>query len=36
LLSGLAPPGTLIAASSAFCAFLLLLGLADRRIRKVD
>ena len=36
LLSGLAPPGTLIAASSAFCAFLFLLGLADRRIRSVD
>jgi MFS family permease len=36
LLSGLAPPGTLIAASSAFCAFLFLVGLADRRIRSVD
>jgi MFS family permease len=36
VLSGLAPPGTLIAASSAFCAFLFLLGLADRRIRSVD
>jgi MFS family permease len=36
LLSGLAPPGTLIAASSAFCAFLFLLGLADRRIRNVN
>jgi MFS family permease len=36
LLSGLAPPGTLIAASSAFCAFLFLLGLADSRIRSVD
>jgi len=36
LLSGLAPPGTLIAASSAFCALLFLLGLADRRIRSVD
>jgi hypothetical protein len=36
LLSGLAAPGTLIAASSAFCAFLFLLGLADRRIRSVD
>ena len=36
LLSGLAPPGTLIAASSAFCALLFLVGLADRRIRSVD
>jgi MFS family permease len=36
LLSGLASPGTLIAASSGFCAFLFLLGLADRRIRSVD
>jgi MFS family permease len=36
VLSGLAAPGTLIAASSAFCAFLFLLGLADRRIRSVD
>jgi MFS family permease len=36
LLSGLARPGTLIAASSAFCAFLFLLGLTDRRIRSVD
>jgi MFS family permease len=36
LLSGLAPPGTLIAASSAFCALLFLLGLADSRIRSVD
>ena len=36
LLSGLAPPGTLIAASSAFCALLFLFGLADRRIRSVD
>ena len=35
-LSGLAAPGTLIAASSAFCAFLFLLGLSDRRIRAVD
>jgi MFS family permease len=35
-LSGLAPPGTLIAASMAFCAFLFLLGLADPRIRDVD
>jgi len=36
LLSGFGPPGTLIAASSAFCAGLFLLGLADRRIRSVD
>lgn len=36
LLSGLAAPGTLIAASSAFCACLFLLGLSDRRIRSVD
>jgi predicted MFS family arabinose efflux permease len=36
LLSGLGPPGTLIAASMAFSAFLFLLGLADRRIRSVD
>jgi MFS family permease len=36
VLSGLAPPGTLIAASSAFCALLFLLGLADRRIRSVN
>jgi MFS family permease len=36
LLSGLAAPGTLIAASSAFCAGLFLLGLSDRRIRSVD
>jgi len=35
-LSGLAAPGTLIAASSAFCACLFLLGLSDRRIRAVD
>ncbi len=35
-LSGLAPPGTLIAASSAFCTFLFLIGLSDRRIRAVD
>ena len=35
-LSGLAAPGTLIAASSAFCAFLFLLGLSDPRIRAVD
>ena len=35
-LSGLAPPGTLIAASMAFSACLFLLGLADRRIRDVD
>ena len=35
-LSGLAAPGTLIAASMAFCAFLFLLGLADPRIRDVD
>jgi MFS family permease len=36
LLSGLAAPGTLIAASSGFCALLFLLGLADSRIRSVD
>jgi MFS family permease len=36
LLSGLAAPGTLIAASSGFCALLFLLGLTDRRIRSVD
>jgi MFS family permease len=35
-LSGLAAPGTLIAASSAFCTALFLLGLSDRRIRAVD
>lgn len=35
-LSGLAPPGTLIAASSAFCACLFLLGLSNRRIRSLD
>jgi MFS family permease len=35
-LSGLASPGRLIAVSSAFCAALFLLGLADRRIRAVD
>jgi hypothetical protein len=35
-LSGLGPPGTLIAASMAFCAGLFLLGLADPRIRDVD
>jgi MFS family permease len=35
-LSGLAAPGTLIAASSAFCACLFLLGLSDRRIRAVQ
>ncbi len=35
-LSGLAAPGTLIAASSAFCDALFLLGLTDRRIRDVD
>jgi MFS family permease len=36
LLSGFAAPGTLIAASMAFCTFLYLLGLADPRIRNVD
>lgn len=36
VLSGFAPPGTLIAASMAFCACLYLLGLADPRIRSVD
>src|SRR5215813_1278905 len=35
-LSGLAAPGTLIAASSTFCAALFLLGLSDRRIRAVQ
>jgi MFS family permease len=35
-LSGLAAPGTLIAASSSVCALLFLLGLADRRVRAVD
>jgi MFS family permease len=35
-LSGLAAPGTLIAASSAFCTALFLVGLSDRRIRAVD
>jgi MFS family permease len=35
-LSGLASPGTLIAASSAFCTALFLVGLSDRRIRAVD
>lgn len=36
LLSGFASPGTLIAASMAFCTALYLLGLADPRIRNVD
>jgi MFS family permease len=36
LLSGLGPPGTLIAVSMSFCAFLFLLGLADPRIRELD
>ena len=36
LLSGLASPGTLIAAGSAFCACLFLVGLTDRRIRELD
>jgi MFS family permease len=36
LLSGLAPPGTLIAASMAFSCLLFLLGLLDRRIREAD
>jgi predicted MFS family arabinose efflux permease len=35
-LSGLASPGTLIAASSAFCTLLFVLGLTDRRIRAVN
>ena len=35
-LGGLAAPGTLIAASSAVCAALFLLGLCDRRIRSVE
>jgi len=36
LLSGLAPPGTLIAVSSTFCAVLFAIGLSDRRIRSVE
>jgi MFS family permease len=36
VLSGLAAPGTLIAASMAFSASLFALGLFDRRIRTVD
>jgi MFS family permease len=36
VLSGFAAPGTLIAASMAFCTVLYLLGLADPRIRNVD
>ena len=36
VLSGLAAPGTLIAASSAFCSLLFLVALFDRRIREVD
>jgi hypothetical protein len=36
VLSGLGPPGTLIAASMAACALLFLLGLADPRIRNLD
>jgi predicted MFS family arabinose efflux permease len=36
LLSGLASPGTLIAASSAFCALLFAVGLANPRIRSVQ
>jgi hypothetical protein len=36
LLSDLGPPGTLIAASSAVCAVLFLLGLSNRNIRDVD
>jgi MFS family permease len=35
-LSGIAAPGTLIAASFAFCTVLFLVGLSDRRIRAVD
>ncbi|MFL5968495.1 MAG: MFS transporter [Gaiellaceae bacterium] len=35
-LSGLAPPGTLIAVSSSLCACLFLVGLSDRRIREVE
>jgi predicted MFS family arabinose efflux permease len=35
-LSGLAAPGTLIAASSAFCACLFVVGLVDPRIRASD
>jgi MFS family permease len=35
-LSGLAAPGTLIAASSAFCACLFLVALGNRRIRALD
>jgi MFS family permease len=36
LLSGLAPPSTLIAASSAFCALAFLAALSTRHIRSVD
>ncbi|HEU5277316.1 MAG TPA: MFS transporter [Gaiellaceae bacterium] len=36
VLSGLGPPGTLIAASAAFCALLFCLGLFDLRIRDLD
>jgi MFS family permease len=36
VLSELGPPGTLLAASSGFCALLFLAGLSDRRIRSVD
>jgi hypothetical protein len=36
VLSGMAAPGTLIAASSAFCTALFLLGLSNRRIRMVQ
>jgi MFS family permease len=36
ILSGLGPPGTLIAAGFGFSTLLFLLGLSDRRIRSVD
>jgi MFS family permease len=36
VLSGLGPPGTLIAAGFGFSTLLFLLGLSDRRIRSVD
>ncbi len=36
LLSGVAAPGTLVAASFAFCTVLFLVGLSSRRIRAVD
>jgi hypothetical protein len=36
ILSGLGPPGTLIAAAAALCSLLFLLGLADPAIRDLD